>query len=255
MTNRHFIIGGAQRSATTYLTRILDAHSDIEQAKPVRPEPKFFLKPNEYKDGYDGYLSRYFGHVDDKSEKVLGEKSTSYIEHEIAARRMKAMLPEVRLIFLLRDPIERAISNINFSRMHGFEDAPIEKAILREIDEPDTVVSQERAGISVSPQAYLSRSGYVDHLKPYFEIFDENQIKVLIKKELTGNSKSVKSIYQFLGVDDSFVPSILGETINASDKDETDVLSKTVRARLEEYFASKNRELADLCELDLSVWT
>ncbi len=255
MINRHFIIGGAQRSATTYLTRILDAHPEIEQAKPVRPEPKFFLKPEEYDEGYTGYISRYFDHIDDKAGKLLGEKSTSYIEHEIAAQRIKNMLPDIRLIFLLRQPIERAISNISFSRMHGFEAASTEQAILREIDAPDQVVSQKRAGISVSPQAYLSRSGYADHLKPYFEIFDRGQIKVLIKERLTGNSETVKSIYQFLGVDDVFVPDILGETINASAKDETDVLSITTRGRLEEYFANKNEALADLCGLDLSVWT
>ena len=255
MINRHFIIGGAQRSATTYLTRVLDAHPEIEQAKPVRPEPKFFLKPEEYEEGYAGYLSRYFSHVDDKTGKVLGEKSTSYIEHEVAARRIKQMLPDVRMIFLLRHPIERAISNINFSRMHDFENASTETAILREIDAPDTVVSQARAGISVSPQAYLARSGYVDHLKPYFEIFDRSQIKVLIKESLTGNPDAVKSIYQFLDVDGAFVPDILGATINASEKDEADVLSKRARSRLEEYFSAKNEALADLCDLDLSAWT
>jgi len=144
---RHFIIGGAQRSATTYLTHILDTHPEIEQAKPVRPEPKFFLKLDEYTEGYAGYLNRYFSHVAPSENKVLGEKSTSYIEYPAAAERIKKLIPDIRLIFLLRHPIDRAVSNINFSRMHGYEDAPLGTAILRELDSPNTVMSVDHAGI------------------------------------------------------------------------------------------------------------
>lgn len=250
---RHFIIGGAQRSATTYLTRILNEHPDIEQAKPIRPEPKFFLKPDEYAEGYKGYIARYFSHVVPSSHKVFGEKSTSYIECQAAAERIKALLPDVRLIFLLRHPIERAVSNIHFSRMHGYETAPLETALLREIDAPETVVSMDRAGISVSPQAYLARSYYADHLRPWFDIFSADQIIILVKEQLTGNAQQVKSVYEFLGVDPTFEPACLSETINASQKDD-DMLSATTLARVKAFFDAKNKALEALCGIDVSIW-
>ena len=251
---RHFIIGGAQRSATTYLTDILDAHPEIEQAKPVRPEPKFFLKPEEYAGGYEGYLNRYFSHVEPSENKVLGEKSTSYIEYRSAAERIKRMIPDVRLIFLLRDPIDRAVSNINFSRMHGFEDAPLEIALLRELDAPETVISMERAEISVSPQAYLGRGDYVNHLKPWFDIFPAPQIMVLLKEQLTGHAEQVRAVYKFLDVDPTFEPGCLSRTVNASEKSVDDLPSKETIARLRDYFRPKNKGLEELCNVDVSAW-
>ncbi len=106
-----FVIGGAPRCGTTWLYRVLDRHPAIWLAKPVRPEPKFFLVDDEYDKGLDYYRSRWFSAVPD--EKIAGEKSTNYLESTSAAERIAANLPEVRLVFLLREPSSRAFSNVS----------------------------------------------------------------------------------------------------------------------------------------------
>ena len=64
MSRRFVIIAGAQRSGTTYLYRVLDAHPGTHMARPSRPEPKFFHLDSEYARGLDYYLERYFGEAD-----------------------------------------------------------------------------------------------------------------------------------------------------------------------------------------------
>ncbi len=85
-TSEHFFIVGAQRSGTTYLYRTLDEHPEIEMAKPVRPEPKFFLQGDLSAYTHDDYLGLFFGNK--AGAKLRGEKSTSYIESEHAARQI-----------------------------------------------------------------------------------------------------------------------------------------------------------------------
>jgi hypothetical protein len=72
----HFVIIGAQRCGTTFLSHLLDEHPDVEMAKPFRPEPKFFLDEEQFARGLDYYDRRFF--TEDRT-RVRGEKSTSYI--------------------------------------------------------------------------------------------------------------------------------------------------------------------------------
>jgi len=250
----HFIIAGAQRSATTYLSRILSAHPEIIMAEPTRPEPKFFLKPEMYKTGIETYYRNFFRDYDSQCSMVYGEKSTSYIESKPAALKIKELLPSAKIIFVLRNPIERAMSNIAFSRMHGFESAPIDVAIMREIDHPETVLNADGAATSVSPQAYLARGCYADYLSSYFEIFGSENIHIQMTEQMIGSLKEIQSVYEFLGINTNFVPAMLNEKVNMSQKTKNDVLALKTRAKLDAYFAPKIRKLEELTGLDFSSW-
>ena len=121
----HFFIAGAQRSATTYLYRMLEQHPDITLAQPVRPEPKYFIR-----DGFSGDLEAYHREFFDQAGTPwFGEKSTSYIEHPVAAERIARCLPDAVIFFMLRDPVERALSNYRFSVMNGLESLPLAQAL------------------------------------------------------------------------------------------------------------------------------
>lgn len=255
MAIRHFIVGGAQRSATTYMVRALSAHPEIQMAEPARPEPKFFLKPDCYDQGVSAYHDQFFPTLKSDSVRIYGEKSTSYIESVDAAKAIKTFLPDAKLIFALRNPIDRAISNISFSRMHGYEDAPLETAILRELDDPDSISSAEASNISVSPQAYLQRGRYVEHLKPYRDLFGRDQIHLTLTENFVGSLSHVQDIYKYLNVDPHYVPEMLDQRINISKKTGDDDVSSEIRARLLAHFRSSNDALAQLFGLDLSPWT
>jgi hypothetical protein len=164
--NDHFFIAGAQRSATTYLYHLLAEHPEIEMAQPVRPEPKFFLVDELFEHGLAYYRERFF--PGKPGARLRGEKSTSYMESEIAAQRIARCFPESHILFLLRDPIERAISNYWFSVNNGLESLPLEEAFRRE---EERWQQYDRSRVSVSPYAYLRRGRYIDFIEVYERYF------------------------------------------------------------------------------------
>ena len=101
-------------------------------AKPARPEPKHFLA-REHRDGdRTEYERKYFDA--ESTAKVRGEKSTSYLCSEVAARRIHACYPDAKIVIVLREPVARALSNHRFSTAHGFETLSAWEAFEREDD-------------------------------------------------------------------------------------------------------------------------
>src|SRR5206468_3218464 len=125
-----FIIAGAPRSGTTWLYELLSRHPDIYMAKPVRPEPKFFLADDLYARGLQYYFDTWFAGA--ASFRAAGEKTTNYLESVAAASRIHANLPHVQLVFILREPARRAYSNWAWSRMNGMEAEDFATALERE---------------------------------------------------------------------------------------------------------------------------
>src|SRR5690606_13316093 len=144
-SQRQLFIVGAQRCGTTYLYKLLDEHPEVEMAKPARPEPKFFLKDGS-ENQRDHYINTYFSN---QNTLLLGEKSTSYIESRRAAERIATCFPDAIIIFLLRNPVSRAISNYWMSVDNELEDQPI--SVLLD----DSMESRPSQGLSVSPFRYL----------------------------------------------------------------------------------------------------
>lgn len=247
-TRHHFFIVGGQRCGTTYLCHLLDQHPEIEMAKPLRPEPKFFLDAASVSRGPDFYEARYFG---SKDEGILrGEKSTSYMESSIAARRLAAWFPEARIVFLLRDPVERAISHYYFSLQHGQETLPLHEAFLREQERRDDF---DRTRVSVSPYAYLSRGRYIDSLLIYESVFPSGQIIVLLYEELTVCADAMRRLYGRLGVDACFEPRIHRQRVNEAKREPCD-LPPEVSQYVNRYFAKPTARLARHLGVDLSSW-
>src|SRR5437773_5780230 len=125
-----FIIGGAPRSGTTWLYELLDRHPEVYMAKPVRPEPKFFLVDELYERGIQHYFDTWFAGA--AAYAAAGEKSTNYLESAAAAERIARDLPSVKLVFILREPAHRAYSNWMWSRMNGMETDDFEIALAQE---------------------------------------------------------------------------------------------------------------------------
>ena len=211
-----FFIAGAQRCGTTYLHHLLAQHPHIDMAEPVRPEPKFFLKDELYAKGLDYYQKTYFANA--TGAPVRGEKSTSYIEYEKVAARIAQCLPSARILFILRNPIERAISNYRFSTMHGLETLSLEDAFWQESERS---ANFDAAKVSVSPFAYLQRGRYMDYIERYLPYFPRNQIMVLLFEQIRASARPLASVYEFLGVDTKFIPHGVGHAVNASDATST----------------------------------
>lgn|SRR5574341_214766 len=242
---KHFIIVGVQRCGTTYLYHVLDEHPEISMAKPLRPEPKFFLDQSCLSVGYSEYFRRYFG--TGTAAKVFGEKSTSYIESDEAIGRIHAMLPESKLVVILRDPVERAISNYWFSRENGLEVRTAEDVFLKRTPPPPIY-----RATSMSPFAYLERGEYGSYLRRLLRVFVASNVKVVIHEEFVGRRESVGAVYEFLDVDGGFVPMCLGSIINR--RTVSGDVNKDVVDYLKRYYKPDIEELEQYLGKDLSVW-
>lgn len=244
----HFFIVGAQRSATTYLYHLLADHPEIAMARPVRPEPKFFLLDGLFVRGLQYYHTAFW--EESTRLRIRGEKTTSYMESETAAKRISDAFPDAKIVFLLRDPIERAVSHYWFSVHNGWETLPMSEAFLRE---DERRLAYDRTRVSTSPYAYLHRGRYMESIDLYLRWFPREQVKVLLREELTRSLLAVQDLYAFLGASPDIVPPTFGRTINAGAHSGESV-PPDLRRYLAEYFAAPNARLACFLRRDLREW-
>ena len=242
----YFIIVGAQRSGTTYLYNILNEHPEICMAEPLRPEPKYFIHKNVNEINLHEYTDIFFSHCG-KNIKVRGEKSTSYYEREESAQLISRTLKNVKIIFFLRNPVKRALSNYFFSLNHGLESRSLEGVFLDQEREPQLSLKT-----SVNPFDYLGRGQYVKFIKMYFKYIPASQIKIIIFEEFVNNPTQIRDLYSFLNVDERFMPNCAVNTVNASQK--TTEVSQDVLTYLNGYYQSFNHDLESLLSREILVW-
>jgi len=245
----HFIIAGGQRCGTTLLYRLLAEHPEIEMARPMRPEPKFFLRDDAEALGLESY-AKYFS-ARRPGVRLLGEKSTSYIERPQAAVRIRRLLPGARVVFILRDPVDRAISNYWFSRNHGVETLDMVEAFrLEEAGSRD----YDRDRFSVSPFSYVHRGCYVDFLAHWDDCFPRDRMKVVLLERLLSDGDELGRLFAFLGARREPRIEVPTEPVNASRRPSGGAAEMALRARLASRFCEPNRRLAERYDLDLSCW-
>ena len=246
--NDSFFIAGAQRSGTTYLCHLLDEHPEIELATPLSPEPKFFFRDDLFKLGREYYEKNYF--QGKPSARIRGEKSVCYMESETSASRIAQVYPAAKIIFLLRNPIDRAISNYRFSLQNGFESLPMDHAFYQE---GERIKNFDPQKISVSPFAYLSRGKYIDYIPVFENYFSQENILIVLLEKLLDKPENLKNIYGFLGVNPDFTPSSLNKIVNSS-LGNNEKISKELLEYLKFYFSVANEKLRERYGLDTAIW-
>ncbi len=209
--NRHpdFIIGGAPRSGTTFLARLLHAVPDVTLAQPLIPEPKVLIgqtapTPEEVE-------ARYATYFEAVPEGVLcGEKTSGYLESPVCAGRIQTHLPEVRLIFILRHPMRRAFSNYLWTRKNGFEDRPFEAVWDLDSDGRPNPLLETHPEVRLYD--YLDRSRYGARMMAYRECFPDCQLHwIVLEAFLADPAAEWKCLEDFLGKDlGSLEPDVLG---------------------------------------------
>lgn len=196
-----------------------------------------FLSEESVQRGRDWYDATYFAHAG--AERVLGEKSTSYIEVPQAAERVRQVLGEdTRIVALLRDPVSRAVSNWRFSTDHGKEARPVESALRANLAEP---TPWDPCATSVSPFAYLERGRYAEHLTPWFEAFSTH-VHVLFLHDLLEDRETLAGLYTALGVDPDFSPAGRDRPLNESSEPAAVVPADLVTS-MRDYFADSDEAL------------
>ena len=235
--NRHLLVIGAQRSGTTYLHSLLDAHPEITMARPTYPEPKVFCDPARSAKGLQWYRETYFGHAVD--ELLLGDKSTSYLEDSEAPARARQMLGEAQVLVILRNPVQRAVSNWRFSTDNGLEERPLETALRENLTQQTPWDPHLTA---VSPFAYLERGRYIDYLTPWMSAFPDT-VHVLFLPELVEDEATAERLWKTLGVGPGNRAEHPTGPVNENEG-EPPTLSRELLGTLESYFEVSNRALS-----------
>lgn len=217
MNKPNFLIVGAQKSGTTSLYNYLNQHPEIFMC-PIK-EPGFFVfhflklphqgigdyQWNKKIRDFNDY-TRLFSAV--KNETMIGEASVSYLYHyKGAIPKIIEMLGDVKIVIILRNPVERAYS----AYMHLVRDD-------RECLSFEDGLEEEAQRIADNWNIlwhYTSVGFYYKQVQAYLENF--SQVKVFLFDDLKKDPQGLlKGLYGFLGVDDAFVPGNLGERYNAT---------------------------------------
>lgn len=207
MPKPNFIIIGAQKCGTTSLYKYLTKHPQILPAK--RKEVHFFDL------NFDKGMKWYYSHFPktEVENTITGEASPYYIFHPHVPQRISQSLPDIKLIVLLRNPIDRAVSHYYHNRQFRKLREPLsfEQAIEQESSRIEPEINQIMADENYKSlphryYSYLSRGIYIEQLVRWMNCFPRKSFLILKSEELSENpGKIMKQVCDFLGV--SSIPS------------------------------------------------
>jgi hypothetical protein len=191
-----FIIGGAMKSGTTSIHHLLGAHPDVFipdrelfffDADDVAQHPQLlrrgFVLP-DYDAELDSRLDQYSGWFTGATDgQLVGEDTTTYLASEKAPRRIAELLPGVKLIFVLRDPVDRAYSHYWHLVRHGLA-----------FFDFDTTLEH-------MPGTIVQRGLYQAQLERYFSLVSRDRIHVVLFEEFRASPRgAVEKLRAFLGL-------------------------------------------------------
>lgn len=211
MTLPNFLIIGAAKSGTTALYRYLYDHPEVfmSQQKELHyfsyPETSMLTKgPESYHRVAVSSLEEYQSFFENAQHyKAIGEASPSYLYFPECAARIKKLLPDVRLIVILRNPVERAYS----AYMHAIRDG------WEPITDFSKALKEESKRINEGWEIvwhYTNAGFYYKQLQYYYNAFSKNQLRVYLYEDLSKTPRQLmKDIYGFLDVESSYEANVL----------------------------------------------
>ena len=182
-----FIIIGTQRGGTTSLYYYLTEHPGV--ARALLKEVHFF--DDHYQEGLGWYraqfpstLQKYYSERIRKEHFITGESSPYYLFYPHAPSRIVEVVPDAKLVVLLRNPVDRAYSHHWLATLEGNETLPFEEAIKREEErlagEHEKILADEHyVSFNHRHFSYLARGIYVDQLQHWMKYYPKEQFLIL----------------------------------------------------------------------------
>ncbi len=253
------LVIGAQRAGTTSIFRYLSQHPQV--VAPLVKEVQFFSTPAFLK-GPDWYRSNFptTRELQSRGEEhgaaaMTFEATPYYLFHPLAAERAASLLPAVRLIVLLRNPVDRAYSHYLHSMQRGIEPLSFEAALDAE---PERLAGEEarmRADESYDSLAYRSysyfaRGVYADQIAEWMRRFPREQLLVLESEAMYRDpGATYRKVVEWLGLA-PWEP----ESFSVFERSNTvrDPLPASARSRLERQYAPHNERLRALLPAEFS---
>ena len=198
MKRINVLIAGAQKAGSSSLKDCLAQHPEICVHK--RLEFGYFMDELDYKEGLASTMQRYFSHY--KQEDILMAKTVTALTSKKTVERICRHNKDMKIIFVLRNPIERAYSAFWYSKSQSWEEATSFKEALGN--------TQFKSQVHKNSTDYLYMSNYKEHLDNLFSYFNRDQVKLILFDDLKQDMHSVcEDIFSFLDIDQSFLPEII----------------------------------------------
>jgi len=199
------VVIGAMRSGTTWLHHQLDAHPDITMVRPK--EPHFF--DAHFECGVGWYTERIAPAAAGGST-LVGEATQTYLYDDRCPGRMASVIPDAKLIAVLRNPVDRAYSHYWLNRTQGRERRSFEEALDEEAADLAAATSRRRRRWS-----YVDRGRYLVQLRRVVDHYPRSALQVLLFDDCTARPvETLVGVWRFLGVDAGFVPPSSDERVN-----------------------------------------
>ncbi len=201
----NFLIIGAMRSGTTSLARWLRPHPEVFM--PVRKELHYF--DVHFDRGMEWYDSQF---ADYRGEPAVGEATPRYLYCREALPRIKAALPSVLLIVILRNPVDRAYSHYWLNRGKGKESLDFVDALEAE---PARLAAATYG--AADRHSYLDRGRYLAQLEHVCANFDRSGLCAVLFDDLVADpAGTYETVCRFLGVRVDTVPEVVGKAANGA---------------------------------------
>ena len=239
-----FVIGGTQKGGTSALDSFLRQHPEICMPE-TRKELHFFDKEENFA-GKPNY-KKYHAHFEPRSQRVIGEATPIYMYWNAAPYRIWQYNPAMKWILVLRNPVERAFSAWNMETKRGAEHLSFEEAVERESER-----CREALPMQHSVYSYIDRGFYAPQVRRLFNIFGAGNCLILLTEDLrTNHAPTLRSVFDFLGVDNSAVP----QEASVFEHDYNETMDPKLQTRLIDIFYFDIKELERMLKRDLSAWT
>ena len=188
----NLVVVGAQKCGTSALHYYLSLHPDIEMSRPK--ELNFFIAERNWPRGRDWYASHF-----PTGSRVRGESSPNYTANPYFAGvpgRMHSVLPGAKLIYLVRDPVERIMAQYVHNRAVRRR---------REASRGWFASGDLAPTIFERGSSYIPRSRYHEQIQAFLDLYPEEQLLVLAQDDLRDDrAATLRRAFRFLGVDETF---------------------------------------------------
>ena len=216
MKNLDFLIIGAQKCATTTLFEHLRAHPDI--VMPLEKEVPFFTGGDRSDEAWADFTQSHFGREDGR---LWGKATPQYMCELATADRIHERMPDVKLVAILRDPVDRTWSHYQMGRRRETEPRDFDTAVKELLREEQLSASRAQPaprheqGFEPESDFYIAWSEYGRILGHYARLFGPEQLLILYTEDLEADpAGTLDRLLVFLGLAPGFRPDTLGKVIH-----------------------------------------
>lgn len=248
-----FLIIGAQKAGTSSLYKYLLQHPAILPA--YQKEIHFFTIPELYFKGPNWYRGHFPTSLARGQSQLTGEASPSYLFFPLVPERVHQVMPQAKLIVLLRDPVARAFSNYHHQVRRGLETLSFEEAIEQEParlgnDIQKTIEDPHFHSLNLAHYSYLLRSEYITQLKRWRLFFPAEQMLILKSEDFYDEPQQIVALVSSFLKLPAWQPN--PSIFKRYNPGVYDKMPSKTRQHLSQYFQLANEELYDFLGRDLA---